>query len=85
MIPKSKAPHLSRAHRRHPERLRAALMQTPKAMPWLLYGLMRRGGYLLGEQIEAVEGKRAPINAAPQAKPGLIAKAKSFFNRMMGR
>lgn len=46
MIAKSKAPHLNREQRRHHKRFAMTLLPSGSGMPWLLMGLMLRGGYM---------------------------------------
>lgn len=83
MIPKFKAPHLNRAQRRHPARLlQAPTLPAGSGMPWLLYGLLQRGGYLVGNPLPPT----APIVRGPNDESdGFIARASRFFRKLIGR
>lgn len=92
MIPKAKAPGLNREQRRHPERYRMTSVGKQYGMPWLLMGLLRRGGYM-GEGVgimdlstgQMVGGPNVLRPApAPSAKPGFLAKVGRFFRRLTG-
>lgn len=86
MIPKHKAPHLNRAQRRHPEKLTMQQLPKGEAMPWLLYGLLRKGGYMAGINLADYAGTYGGyLPDPPKGFEAILAKARRFFNRIIGR
>lgn len=78
MIPKRKEPTWNRERRRHPKRFASLSLPSGSGMPWLLYGLMRRGGFMAGEQISVA--RPLPSTGGKSFVSRLWAKAK----RMIG-
>lgn len=75
MLSKSRHPHKNRHQRRHPEKYEQHKATGANALPWLLWGLLTRGGYV-GSLYEAINPIPAPRLDFHQRKPG-----KSWFGK----
>lgn len=90
MLSKSKYPFLSRADRRHPERLNRASLTMPKAPSVLLQTLLIRNGYwpeddLLSATVGAIEqikSEQARAAVKPQEQPGFVQRAWGKVKRL---
>jgi hypothetical protein len=79
MIDKRKAPHLNRQQRRHP--VRDSKVSRSFGLPWLLMGLLIRGGYILGETVRPVVPGISVARPAGKSVVGIVGKVKAAFSR----
>jgi hypothetical protein len=82
MIPKNKAPGLNREQRRHPKRYAMTALPKGSGMPWLLMGLLYRGGYMgKVEEPGAFAFPDKPAMPTPPRSPGLLARLAGRVSR----
>lgn len=86
MLAKSKHPALNRHQRRHPSKYaQAGKITGVTSLPWLLWGMMARGGYLasLNEAINPVPAPRPVYHTRQQGK-SWMGKAMSALRKVFG-